>query len=273
MGELKNRLIYGSLSIALLALFIWLGPYLWFRPIFGIALALIALTALWECYQLGKLKGISVPAPFAIGCGLFYLIVHYLQTQGFMEGVPHPSAIAIGFSLFALFVYQCAAPKEAIASLSLSLFGLLYTIVPLAWTLDLLYLTENGRWWLTFVIAVTVLTDIGAYLVGRTVGRIHPWPKLSPRKTLEGSLGGIAFGVGGALAMVPLYGPISYTTAAILGLVLAIVGQIGDLSESLLKRDAEVKDSNRLPGLGGMLDVVDSLLFNVPTTLFALTLL
>ena len=273
MSELLNRLLYGGVALIILALFIWLGPYAWFRPLFGIALALIALTALWEYYKLGAAKKLTLPVPFALGCGLFYLIIHYLQTQGFMGRIPNPSASALGIALFALFVYHCAVPKQAYAGLSASFFGIVYTVVPLAWALDLLYLSLDGRWWLSFVIIVTVLTDTGAYFSGKAFGKRRPWPKLSPRKTLEGSIGGIIFGIGGALACVPFWGPISYSTAAILGLILGIVGQIGDLAESLLKRDAQVKDSNRLPGLGGILDVVDSLLFNIPTTLLALSFL
>jgi phosphatidate cytidylyltransferase len=113
--------------------------------------------------------------------------------------------------------------------------------------------------------------DTGAYTLGRLAGRHKLWPRLSPKKTVEGALGGLAFGVVAALIVaaiaryrlrIPTF---TWPMAAIYGLVIAAVAQLGDLMESMIKRDCERKDASRaVPGFGGVLDVLDSLMFAGP---------
>jgi phosphatidate cytidylyltransferase len=127
----------------------------------------------------------------------------------------------------------------------------------------------DGRWWIAYLLVVTKITDIGAYFAGSLWGRRKLAPNISPKKTIEGAIVGLAC----ALTASFVFGlGIGYTTSfrlgvfewLFLGLILGVVGQFGDLSESLLKRDANKKDSNALPGLGGVLDSIDSILFNAP---------
>ena len=125
---------------------------------------------------------------------------------------------------------------------------------------------EQGMAALLSVVLVTKMSDSGAYFVGTLIGRHKLAPKLSPGKTIEGLLGGILFG---CLASVFFFGAVggrwncrpTMTVCVLYGLVLTLVGVVGDLAESLLKRHADRKDSSRwLPGLGGVLDILDSLL-------------
>jgi len=114
--------------------------------------------------------------------------------------------------------------------------------------------------------AMVMLTDTGAYYVGRSFGRRKLAPLISPGKTVEGAIGGFIFAViTGPLCRLVFFPEINLLQSVLLGAAIGIVGQIGDLAESLLKRAAEVKDSGALlPGHGGMLDRIDSILFCAP---------
>ena len=169
---------------------------------------------------------------------------------------------------------------QPLLSAAVTVSGVLYTGGTLSFALLLRYLPEvrpatslhplEGFLLLMFPVAVTALGDTAAYFVGKRMGSRRLAPQVSPGKTVEGSIGGLA----GAMVTGFLVGLVmddlgslvlSAPVCAFIGLILGIAGQLGDLSESLLKREAGVKDSGRLlPGHGGVLDRFDSLLFTVP---------
>lgn len=132
--------------------------------------------------------------------------------------------------------------------------------------LRLLEPQQAGPWRLVLLLATVMCADTAAFFVGCAVGRRRLAPQISPAKTLEGALGGVVGGVAGALAVRALGLPVLPMGHAVgLGAAVAVLGIVGDLDESLLKRWAGVKDSGRLfPGHGGMLDRLDSLLFGAP---------
>jgi phosphatidate cytidylyltransferase len=124
---------------------------------------------------------------------------------------------------------------------------------------------EDGLWWIVFLSIVTFSTDTGAYIVGRLIGRRKLAPSISPSKTWEGAIGGLAFSIITsviALELLPL--DVSTVQSITLGAVLGATGQLGDLAESKLKRQAGTKDSSSLvPGHGGVLDRLDSIVWNL----------
>lgn len=132
-----------------------------------------------------------------------------------------------------------------------------------------------GAGWLYLVCAVTWLQDTLAYFVGKSYGRHKMTPSLSPKKTWEGAAGGMIGAVlGGVLAVLICGLPISPWAGALIGVVGGVVGPLGDLSESMIKRQAGLKDAGHLiPGHGGLLDRVDSFLFTTPTIYMLLVLL
>lgn len=134
---------------------------------------------------------------------------------------------------------------------------------------------EPGAAWIFLVLLVTWGQDVLAYFVGKYAGRTRMTPGLSPKKTWEGAIGGMAGAVGGGVLAVALCGlPISLGAAALLGVVGGIVGPLGDLSESFIKRQVGVKDAGHLiPGHGGALDRIDSLLFTAPVLYYLILLL
>lgn len=134
---------------------------------------------------------------------------------------------------------------------------------------------SSGAAWVYLVLAITWLQDTVAYFVGRRWGRHKMAPILSPKKTWEGAIGGLVGAIAGAVLCVPLFGlPITLGAGALLGVVGGIVGPLGDLCESLIKRRVGLKDAgNLIPGHGGLLDRVDSLLFTAPVLFYLITLL
>lgn len=279
-GELERRLVIGGCSLAVVALFILFSPLLWFRPLFALALGGIATLALWEYYQLCRHKG-YMPSTLLGCCGGFLIVwVRFMQVQGWIMTPLHLWVLPLLLSLwFLIFVAVGLKRQELpIVSVATSFFGLLYVALPLSLIGDILYTIPSpvfgaGQWWLMFLIGITVLSDVGGYAVGRAIGK-HPLAsKISPRKTWEGALGGLFFALAGGLLWAILGGvEISLVEAGVLSVILGGAGQFGDLCESLFKRDAGVKDSNRLPGLGGMLDVLDSFLFTTPLLYLYLSL-
>jgi phosphatidate cytidylyltransferase len=128
----------------------------------------------------------------------------------------------------------------------------------------MLRLGRDGLWWVVLACALTWLDDTGAYFAGRAFGRHKLLPKVSPKKTWEGFAGGWLASLAAAFAVRAIgFHALSVVDCLVLGLLAGIVGPTGDLSESLLKRSLDVKDSGRiLPGHGGILDRIDALLFN-----------
>lgn len=136
-------------------------------------------------------------------------------------------------------------------------------------------ITRAGVMLAIYVVLVTKAMDMGGYLIGKPLGRTKLMPSISPKKSWEGSAGGVVFAIGMALALTPLLPlPLSPGRAAIFALVLAPLSLVGDLAESYVKRWASVKDSDALlPEFGGLLDLIDSLVFCAPASFFLLRLL
>jgi phosphatidate cytidylyltransferase len=138
--------------------------------------------------------------------------------------------------------------------------------------LILLRSLPQGINWLLVLTAITVFSDSGAYYVGRALGKTKLYPALSPGKTRAGAVGGIIGGMlGGLLAAAILFEGANFFMVALLGLFLSVIGILGDLIESLIKRTSGVKDSGQiLPGHGGLLDRCDSLLLTAPVLYYVL---
>ncbi len=165
--------------------------------------------------------------------------------------------------------------KHYLGAAASTVFGVLYVALGLSWLVPLRFSDPPlGRRLILLLFVVIWAGDICAYLVGRSLGRTVLFPRVSPNKTVEGSLGGLA----GSLLVAWAYGRLFWQTADVktvilLAALIAVAGQIGDLAESAMKRGANLKDSGAiLPGHGGLLDRIDSLLFGVPALWLALVL-
>jgi phosphatidate cytidylyltransferase len=263
MSNFIQRLISSTIVILVTLLAIYFSQYSYFKPVFTLLTGAIIGTALWEFYHIAKGKGFQPLSAFGIIGSIAYVYSVFLLAE-----MPHLETAPLIIALLMMmggFLYYFFTGLNPLVNLSITFFGLVYLTVPLSLLITLNF--EYGQAYLVYLIAVTKLTDMGAYFVGKKMGRHKMAPYISPNKTWEGALGGFIVGIIASLLMGRLVG-FTTETSLVLGSVLTLASIFGDLTESLLKRDLGVKDSNHLPGLGGMLDVVDSLIFTTPLMYF-----
>ena len=281
MSNLSQRMAVGviSLTIALFAI------YVSFKPVLGLFFPALISTlgafALWEFYQIAKVKGYEPLVKIGIFYSLLFMATFFMATQK-----PPSTSLPMVVLVLALahtMAFYFRGGKLPLLNASVTIFGIAYLTLPLASLIGINYLfmpgqQQDGRLWFLYLMLITKFTDMGAYFFGKMYGRNKLAPYISPAKTWEGTLGGSLIAI---LASLLFYLIVHFTKAPMqlslwqslfLGTAIALVSQFGDLAESLLKRDGGVKDSNQLPGLGGILDMVDSIIFSGPLLYFFLKL-
>jgi phosphatidate cytidylyltransferase len=270
--ELKNRFLWSAVSLFIVALVIYFSELLVFKFIFvGVVSALVGV-GIWEYFQLAKGVGLAPKEKVGIAVGVIFVWAVFASVLlGQMYFLPW---FVFVLAIFLSFVSYRDVEKNSLANIAVTIFGFVYVAFNLSLLVRIRYLDpEIGCWWLMYLLVVTKLADVGALLVGRTLGKHKLVPKVSPKKTVEGLIGGLIFGVVGGVLVSYFGGVLSWKMAVLLSLVLSFFGVMGDLAESILKRSAGVKDSNSLPGLGGVLDMVDSLLFTTPMVYIVMRIL
>ena len=252
---LKKRVITSFCSLPLLILAVWFDEPL---PWFTILVAIWGLLAVFEFYQL---VGVSRMRSLTI-FGLLSTVLFILSPHCSYEFVT-PILLTLVIVLSLLWLVLRLQKEGAFLGWAWTVAGILYV----GWLLSYLVALrlDAGRSWLFFTLFTTFGSDTAAYFVGRTLGRHQLAPSISPKKTWEGAVGGVFGAIIISLLFLlptPLNLPLNYGQAIILGLLVSIFGQFGDLAESLLKRNMGAKESGRLmPGHGGLLDRMDSIVF------------
>jgi phosphatidate cytidylyltransferase len=288
---LRLRLISAAIIIGVLAglltldfVFATQAPGLWLAPLALIASVLLAseLLDLWRDRP-------ERPSTWVVIGGVVLtwsataapLLGQWCGQAAAGSPLEHVGWSLLGFAVAVALVFgaemrRFVSPGQSTGRLALGTFAVTYAGLLLSFLMNLRFL-HGHRWGMTALISLIVivkLADTGAYFVGRAFGRHKMSPILSPKKTMEGALGALlAAGLGAAICQKWLAPSLVGTDAnpgsllrwVLFGLILAAAGMFGDLAESLLKRDAQRKDSSSwLPGLGGVLDILDSLLFAAP---------
>ncbi|MCB0061495.1 MAG: phosphatidate cytidylyltransferase [Caldilineaceae bacterium] len=250
---MNTRIVVGLIALPIITIPIWLGGYL-----YGATVLLIALIGGYEFYELLSV-GRYRPSPII---GLVWLAA--LTLCAVQPGMPLLSTVLAG-GLILTFVYAFFQHDQPINTWVSTSIGAIYLGVMMGQVLALRFL-PGGVWWLTFGLLVTWMNDTAAYFVGSTLGRHKIWPRLSPKKTWEGTVSGwlgAALMGGIVVTFVPL--PLTLSGGMLLAFFVGILGLMGDLSISVIKGQVGVKDSGRFfPGHGGMLDRLDSSLFTLP---------
>ena len=271
-SELGKRVASALVLAPVAVACIWFGD-----AALATLLACAAATGAWEFYRLAAAGGAR---PFArsgiVAAGALPILVH-AQALRVVE-VPLTAAALFPLFLLGMAVWRRGVDGRPLLAVATTVLGVAYVAVPLAYGYALrTYGYAVGRAAGTAVLMLPVLatwaSDVGAYFAGRAVGGRKLIPAVSPGKTVAGALGGLAFTALVAvlyerLALKP-YAQLAFAPgrALLFGLLVSAAAQLGDLVESLLKRDAGVKDSSHLiPGHGGVLDRVDSLLFVLPVS-------
>ncbi len=261
---LKERVLSAAVLIPIAFTLLYLGGW-WFVAL----VAFFGLVAGYEAYAMLAHKGY---APFRwwgmaliLGFTVWPLLVESDRGVLFL----------LTFGLIATLVRALAHRSEAPATDWALTVGVTSYCGLWIYHVSSLRLLPQGLWWVITALLLTWITDSGAYFIGTAIGRHRMAPRLSPKKTWEGTIGGGITGILAACALGPWLLPISLEQAMGLGVAVAVAAPLGDLAESMFKRQCGVKDSGHwIPGHGGAFDRIDSLLFVFPTVYwFALWML
>lgn len=254
---MKQRIITGALAGAVFLAFLLLGGA-WFNT-------LVLLLAVIGYYEFVRMNGFKVLQIWSIAgfIGIVYVVFPH-DLLPFSLHFSGTEAIWL-LTLVLLAATVWTKNKETIDRVALLLIGVVYIGIGFRYlqqTMDM----QHGLFWTLLVLCCIVVTDSGAYFTGRAIGKRPLWPAISPKKTVEGTVGGLVISVIVAVIFA-LSAPALLTipNAIGIGVAAAIFGQLGDLIESAYKRFRGVKDSgNILPGHGGVLDRCDSWLIVFP---------
>ncbi len=263
LSDIKKRALVTVFWIVLV------GSFVYFKSIFTLIITLLSVFSVKEFYDMVEKKGIYPFYYLGLGVAGFIPLSVYF---GFELNRTWQLFLVI-MALFLLFILQLRRTENegATAGIAVTIFGIFY----IAWTLTFLLrlrLLQDGIWLFLYAVVVTKSADIGAYLIGKSLGKRPFTPRVSPNKTWEGFIAGVLFAVASSLICVNFISYLSLFDALLLGALTGILGQIGDVSESLIKRDCGIKDSGKVfPGMGGFLDTLDSLLFSSPVIYFYVT--
>jgi phosphatidate cytidylyltransferase len=274
---LKNRLLFGILMTLLFTGIVifdgWLDNSFTISisdnkhvqgTIFCILIFLIAIPANIELSQLASAKNIKIFVPVSIiGSILLAGSCYWSQFGEFDQAHFLIFLLLFIFLIIFLFQYLCFGTSSVIANCGANYFVILYLGILSYFAVAIRI--KFGLWPLLMYIFVVKSTDIGAYTAGSLFGKHKFSPKISPGKTWEGLAGGLAGSILVAIGFAAGFGIMDWPMAIVFGICLAFIGQLGDLMESMIKRDAQQKDSaNIVPGFGGILDIIDSPLAAAP---------
>ena len=268
---MASRLTSAFVGVPIVIAALWAGA-----PWLSLLAAVLASLGAVEFYRMAERRGARPTTVLGVVWALAFVVsghsddyVEYQTTLVALGG----GTLTLAWHLARRFVPGRAkddideAPDslgDTIADWGNTAAGAIYT----GWTLSLflrLRAGDDGLEWVLLAVLATFATDTGAFLVGRAIGRRRMAPRISPGKTWEGAVGGWVAGVGAAVGLAVLLDmPLSQPEAIVLGALIGVAAQVGDLVESMLKRAAGVKDSGTLiPGHGGVLDRLDSVVFAI----------
>jgi phosphatidate cytidylyltransferase len=291
---LGTRLFFGLLMVAGLLFALWLDE--WFAPWYPCWFLLAGFALVAASRELVSLLNATSAAPSGnsvIGGVLALLVSNWLPHVA-VPAAPDERIFALSYDLsrplnvlawpfltvvavlmitFIVQSLQFDKPGRTMAKIAGTILVVTYLGLLGSFTIQMRWFegSSQGMLALAYLIATAKGADTGAYTLGRLAGRHKLWPSLSPSKTIEGAVGGLVFGVAAALivasvARFALHVPtFDWPTVVAYGFVVGAVAQLGDLMESMIKRDCQRKDASEVvPGFGGVLDVLDSIIFAGP---------
>ncbi len=256
---LKQRVITALCGLLLVTAVIWFG-----EPWFTILVAVFGLLGVFEFY-----RTVAAKIPTLTGLGLIWTLLFILSphiekvlSRHLGNGATIPLLLASAIMISLIWLLKRPQQEGAFIGWAWTMAGILYV----GWLLSYLVALRGldaGRDWVFLALFITFASDTTAFFVGRAWGRHRLAPSISPGKTWEGAVAGVLGAIIVSLALVMLFRlPLSHWQAGLLGLLVSIFGQLGDLAESLFKRNMGVKESGKLlPGHGGVLDRIDSIVF------------
>jgi phosphatidate cytidylyltransferase len=259
-----------------------------YEQAFFVTIAGLGLLGLWEYFEMLDRRGVpnfkltALITAVVFMAGSFYAFRSYGPDKSYDFEI----AVMVIFLLvvFGRQMFRRTRDANPLETMAYTLFGLLYIVWLFNFLTKIVYLAPRdadggttGQFYVLYLLLVTKFSDMGAYVAGSLFGRHKLVPHISPHKSWEGLVGAILFAVGGSFGLwylipgqLAAFGP---ADLLVLGILLGIAAVIGDLAESIVKRSAEAKDSGGLlPGIGGVLDLIDSVLFTAPILFFYMRL-
>ena len=260
MSNLAVRVLAAVIGVPAVLVVMWVGG-----PLFHALVMLITYGAAWEYFSITGFKQDRKSFIFAMLLTLSFSLVTTLIPLRYLG----PAVVASTMGIFLWYLFSFGEMATVVSRAGIMLLGVVYAGFLPTLLLHLRNLPE-GRGWFLMLLAIVWLADTGAYFTGRAFGRHKMYPAVSPGKSWEGAVGGLAASVGGAfLAKAFFLQFLTPVEILILAIPAGALGQMGDLCESLIKRAYGVKDSGHsIPGHGGVLDRFDAIFFAAPVVYF-----
>jgi len=277
MSQLAKRIITAIITIPIAFLLIYFG-----KLYFNIAIAMISSIALWEFYSIANKKNFPTFIIFGIVAGIFPILLFSINSIAIESSTTFDiySYFIVFFFFFALttlILYLFSKKENILGGICITFGGFIYVSL----SFFALVVLRNFDWnnlenfglWITILTLCSIwICDSAAFFFGRKLGKHKLMPSVSPNKSIEGAIAGFIFSalffIFGCNYLLPEF---NFWYTIIIGIVIAIVGQVGDLIESKIKRDADIKDSsNIIPGHGGVLDRFDSIMVVAPVVVIML---
>ena len=253
--NLPAAVITALILLALIIICFILGP-----DAFFVLAATVILLAVFEAFDTARSGGHKVVRSFGVLAGLAMLLTAYLWRPSYLTGV-----LALALLVATFLAMRPSRGTQPASDIAWSIFILAWVGGGGSGAVSILRLEDGGLSLLVAVVLLVAVDDIGAYFAGTTFGRHKMAPSISPAKSWEGLIGGLFASLAIGLAAGAVLDELTLWEGVGLGLVAAAFGPLGDLLESMVKRENGVKDSGRLlPGHGGMLDRLDAILFACP---------
>lgn len=260
LTDLKTRGITGTLFISIVILALYFGAATAI-PLFTLIIAI----GIYEFYQLAS-KLNTNPQKFGIILGIASFLLVSAVTALQLDNIWFLTLISIGIAPYIIELYR--KTNTAFANIAYTISGIFYMVFPFTFLLLLAYSTDGNNYNFHIPLAFFFLlwaNDTGAYLVGVSIGKHRLFERLSPKKSWEGFFGGVIITAIIAWVISNFYTDFNVLHWIIIGVIISIFATLGDLSESLIKRNADVKDSGSiLPGHGGILDRFDGVTLSAP---------
>ena len=261
---LKTRVISACVFVPVMLGATFLGG-----PVFVLLMAFVAALG---CYEYGRmLETVQADTRFPLWLTAPAAVV--LMVAVWLLPQPAIAALLVAFLTLLVLLLLFVGDRLTAAESASAFLGFCYIALPIAAMVAVRLHFADGLVFVLLIFAIQWLTDCGAYFVGRAIGRHKLAPRVSPNKTIEGALGGVAVAILTAVIFNLITQVLPFGWMILLAIVASVLGQLGDLTESALKRWVGVKDSGKImPGHGGVLDRFDSLLFIAPVVLFFLAI-
>ena len=257
-GQLAKRLLSSFIFVSLALYTIFWAPALFFF----LVIEGFVLLGLNEFLTLAERKEIVINRALGLFFGALLPLSYYFPSDSLIF-------VMACLSLF-IFNFHRRLREQALISTAVTTFGLVYVAWFFSFLMKLRYL-PNGAKWVFYTILIVKLGDAAAYFIGKAFGRIKLVEHISPKKSIEGATAGFLTTVLASLTSKTYLSHVDWPHLWVMGIAVGLLSGLGDLAESLIKRDVGVKDSGNIPGLGGMLDILDSLLLAIPFVYYYIT--